>query len=171
MRSANRIRIATTDKVDAVDIACSEVEAAIGIPVRTELQEIEGPCLILELLLPEDGLRAASTSRLAAAIDQGALSVEVLSTWREPPSSTAVTPRPSDLVLTPPHFDLPAVAARALDDNLPTVQWERDQRSWHLAVPCTQAAQPTRIGLSRRKGYSVRFTSLEVAAIRMGLAS
>jgi hypothetical protein len=170
MTAANRIRIATTDKADAVDIACSEVEAAIGIPVRTELQEIEGPCLILELRLREHGSRTGPLSGLAAAIDQGAPSVEVLSAWREPPS-TAVIPRPSDLVLTPLQRDLPAVAARALDDNLATVQWEPDTCSWHLAVPSTQAAILTRIGLSRRKGYSVRFTSLDVSAIRKGLAS
>jgi hypothetical protein len=169
MAPANRMRIVTNDKADAVYIACSEVESAIGIPVRTELQEIEGPCLILELRLGDDGFRA-SPSRLAAAIDQGAPNVEVLSTWREPVSA-AVTPRQSDLVLTPDRHELPAVAVRALDDNLPTVQWQPEARSWQLAVPCAQDAKPTRIGLSRRKGYSMRFTSLDVAAIRKGLAS
>ncbi len=169
MASANKIRIVTTDRADAVDIACSEVESAIGIPVRTELQEIEGPRLILELRLGEDGFRA-SPARLAAAIDQRARNVEVLSTWREPPSA-AVHARPSDVVLTSLLHDLPAVAARALDCNLPTAQWQSDARSWQLAVPCAQPATLTRIGLSRRKGYSVRFTSLDVTAIRKGLAA
>jgi hypothetical protein len=167
MTSAKMIRVAMIDGVDAVDTACSEVEGAIGIPVRTELQEIEGHCLILELRVGEDGVHTASPSRLAAAIDRGVSSVEVLSAWREPPSDLA-TPRQSDLVLTELHGDLPSVALRALDDNLPTAQWEPETRSWHLAVP---ARQPTRIGLSHRKGYSMRYTSFDIMAIRKGLAS
>jgi hypothetical protein len=47
--------------------------------MRTELLEIEGPSLILELRLGDDGFRA-SPSRRAAAIDQCAPYVEVLST-------------------------------------------------------------------------------------------
>jgi hypothetical protein len=38
-------------------------------------------------------------------------------------------------------------------------------------VPNVSVDRPTMVGLARRRGYSLRFSSLEAAAIQRGLAS
>ena len=45
MKATNMLRIATADTAGVLDSACSEVEMAVGLPVRPELQEIENGCL------------------------------------------------------------------------------------------------------------------------------
>ena len=99
MTATNRIRIATTDSQDAVGVACSEVESAVGLPVQVEFQEIEGECLILELRLGDDNVPSPSPSRLAVAVDKAVPDVEVLSAWTEP-TSIWRPPRRSDAIVT-----------------------------------------------------------------------
>ena len=169
MTTTNKIRIATADTTNVSTLACSEITAAVGLPVHPEFQEIEGDCLILELRLRGETLQAASPKRLAAAVGNGAPTVEVLSAWNEP-GSGQIRPKLCRDVLGLLYDDMPNVAHRALDDNLATAAWDRSDSSWHLAVPSSCDAQPI-VGLSHRRGYSRRFTSLEAASIRSGLAS
>ena len=169
MTTTNKIRIATADTTNASTLACSEITAAVGLPVHPEFQEIEGDCLILELRLRGETLQAASPKRLAAAVGNAAPTVEVLSAWNEP-GSGQIRPKLCRDVLGLLYDDMRNVAHRALDDNLATAAWDRSDSSWHLAVPSSCDAQPI-VGLSHRRGYSRRFTSLEAASIRSGLAS
>jgi hypothetical protein len=171
MTASNMIRIATTDTTGAVEIACSEVKIAVGLPVTAAFQEIEGGCLILELRLGNESGLTPSPSRLAAVVDESLSNVEVLSAWKVRSASASPPPRHSDTILTPLHDSIPSVAHRAVHDGLPTAQWQSNEGSWQLAVPNVCAIQPTMVGLSRRRGYSQRFSSLEAAAIQRGLAS
>ena len=166
MTASNMIRIATTDTTDAVEMACSEVKNAVGLPVTAAFQEIEGGCLILELRLGNEVGFTPSPSRLAAVVDESSSSVEVLSAWKVRSTSASPPPRHSDTVLAPLHDSIPPVASRAVHDGLPTAQWQSDEGSWQLAVPNVSSVQPTLVGLSRRRGYSQRFSSLEAAAIQ-----
>jgi hypothetical protein len=169
MTTTNKIRIATADTPNACTLACSEITAAVGLPVRPEFQEIEGDCLILELRLGSGTHHAAQPKHLAAAVGNGAPAVEVLSAWNEHDSGQ-IRPKLCRDVLGSLYDDMPNVAHRALDDNLATAVWDPSDSSWHLAVPSSCDAQPI-VGLSHRHGYSHRFTSLEAASIRSGLAS
>ena len=81
MNATNMLRIATADTAGAVDSACSEVEMAVGLPVRPEMQEIENGCLIVELRLGDAHVHTPSPSRLAIAVDKSTTDVEVLSAW------------------------------------------------------------------------------------------
>lgn len=172
MTGTNRIRIATTDSAEALDIACSEVESAVGLPVKAELQEIEGGCLILELRLGTEHVHVhvPPPSRLAMVVDKAVPNIEVLSAWREP-SASCGSARPCDAVLAVPRDAMPPLALRAVSDNVATAQWEVSDRSWRLAVPFVNATKAGIVGLAHRRGYSFRFTSLDAAAIRIGLAS
>jgi hypothetical protein len=168
MNASNKIRIATPDMAGAVRFACSTVEAAVGISVEPELQEIEGRYLIVELRVDDPSNKNPTPSRIASAVDRSATSVEVLSAWQEP-SPTVARPRDSDSVVTAPDPSMSPIAFRSLQDQLPTAKWQPGSSAWHLAVPCARAQQPTVIGISSRRGYSVRFTSLEVESLRNGL--
>jgi hypothetical protein len=90
MTATNKIRIATADRSGALDLVCSEVESAVGMPVRPVFQEIEGDCLILELRLDDDAAQAPLPTRLALAVDTVARDVQVLSAWNEPEASEGV---------------------------------------------------------------------------------
>jgi hypothetical protein len=169
MRAINKLRISTTDASNALDLACSEVESAVGLPVEAEFQEIEGNCLILELRLGTEAVLTPSALRLAHAVDSRAAEVEVLSAWSENPT---VTPAPKFCadVLSADLDAMPAVAHRAVSDDLPTAEWDRSRNAWHLAVPSACREQPI-VGLLHRSGYSHRFTTVDVRALRSGLAS
>jgi hypothetical protein len=169
MTATNKIRIATADQSGAINLVCSEVESAVGMSVHPEFQEIEGDCLILELRLGDGAVHTPLPTRLAMAVDHAARDVQVLSAWNEPASSELV-PKDCQNVLGVLFDTMPPVAHRALIDSLPTAQWDRSDASWHLAVPSVFATRPL-VGLSRRRGYTHRFTSFEAAAIRCGLAS
>jgi hypothetical protein len=169
MPVTSKIRVATSDTADAVDVACSEVRLAVGLPVQAEFQEIEGACLILELRLGIDTIDPEPPSRLAADLVKTSSFVEVLSAWTEDATGMP-SPRYSNHVLAQRFDVLPPVADRAFHDNLATAFWDRADTSWHLAVPSVCGSQRI-VGLSRRNGYTRRFTSLDVAAIRSGLAS
>ena len=42
MTAKNMLRVAMQDEAHAIDIACSDIESAVGLHVRAEFQEIEG---------------------------------------------------------------------------------------------------------------------------------
>lgn len=169
MRATNKLRISTTDSSNALDVACSEVESAVGLPVQAELQEVEGDCLIVELRLGTDAVLSPPASRLAYAIDKSASDVEVLSAWSEPVRATPAA-RFCEEVLGADHDAMPPTAVRAIADNLPTAQWDRSASSWHLAVPSECRAQVI-VAMLHRSGYSHRFTTVDAFACRNGLAS
>ena len=118
MTTTNKIRIATADTTNASTLACSEITAAVGLPVHPEFQEIEGDCLILELRLGGETLLAAPPKHLAAAVGNGAPAVEVLSAWNE--YAGQIRPKLCRDVLGSLYDDMPNVAHYALDDNLAT---------------------------------------------------
>jgi hypothetical protein len=169
MTAKSMLRIATPDAVDAIDIACSDVGSAVGLPVRAEFQEIEGGNLIIELQLGNEAEHIPHPSRLASVVDKAVFNMEVLSSWTEstPPEPA---PRPCPEVFGVGYEPLPQVAQRALDDDLPTAKWDRSDTSWHLAVPSVCGGKAI-VGMSRRSGYSHRFTAHDAAALRCGLAS
>ena len=169
MTIKNKLRVAMPDTAHAIGIACSDVESAVGLRVRAEFQEIEGGNLIIELQLGVEAEQSPHPARLASAIDEAVAHVEVLSSWNE---STAIEPPPRHCpdVLGVGYEQLPHVAQRALDDNLPTAEWDRSDSSWHLAVPSVCGGKAI-VGMSHRGGYSHRFTAHEAAALRSGLAS
>jgi hypothetical protein len=169
MTAKRMLRIATPDALHAMNTACSDVESAVGLPVRAEFQEIEGDNLIIELLLGDEALHVPHPSRLASAIDKAVPNMEVLSSWTE---STTPEPAPQKCpdVLGVGYEPLPQVAQRALDDDLPTAKWDPSDSSWHLAVPSVCRGKAI-VGMSYRKGYEFRFTTHDAAALRSGLAS
>jgi hypothetical protein len=169
MRAINKLRISTTDASNALDLACSEVESAVGLPVQAEFQEIEGYRLILELRLGTETVFSPPASRLAHAVDSSATELEVLSAWSED-ARPALAPKFCQDVLSTELDAMPPVAHRAISDDLPTAVWDRARNSWLLAVPSACHEQPI-VGLLHRSGYSHRFTTVDVRAIRSGLAS
>lgn len=170
MTAKNMLRVAMQDKAHAIDSACSDVESAVGLRVRAEFQEIEGSNLIIELQLIDDEADVAPhPSRLASVVDSVVSHLEVLSSWEEA-SSPEPAPRRCHDVLGVGYEPLPRVAQRALDDNLPTAAWDRSASSWLLAVPSVCSGKAI-VGMSRRHGYSHRFTAHDADALRLGLAS
>jgi hypothetical protein len=102
-------------------------------------------------------------------IDETVSNIEVLSSWKE-----STSPEPTPLlcpnVLGVSYEPLPQVAHRALNDDLPTAEWDRSDSSWHLAVPSV-CGRKAIVGMSHRCRYSLRFSALDAAALRSGLAS
>jgi hypothetical protein len=169
MRATNKLRISTTDASNALGMACSEVESAVGLPVQAEFQEIEGDCLIVEIRLGTDAVLSPPASRLAHSIDKSANDVRVLSVWSEPVRSTPAAKFCAD-VLGADHDAMPPVALRAIEDDLPTAQWDRSTSIWHLAVP-SECRDQVIVGMLHRTGYSHRFSTVDAFAFRSGLAS
>jgi hypothetical protein len=163
------LRIATPDADRAIEIACSDVESAVGLPVRAEFQEVEGGKLIIELQLGGTTARSHNPSQMASAVGEKVSNLEVLSSWTQPTSLQPV-PRPCPDVLGVGYERLPHVAQRALADGVPTAEWDRSNSCWRLAVPsiCRDTAI---VGMSHRSGYSHRFTAHHAATLRLGLAS
>ena len=83
MTATNKLRVATIDTAHATDIARSEVESAVGLPVRAEFQEIEDGNVIIELQLGNESVHTPHHSRLASAVDKAGANLEVLSSWKE----------------------------------------------------------------------------------------
>jgi hypothetical protein len=167
MTATNKLRVATMDTAHAIDIACSVVLSAVGLPVRAEFQEIEGGSLIIELQVGNESVHTPHPSRLACTVENAAADVEVLSSWKEP-ASPEPTPRHCPEVMGVVYESLSEVAQRAFDDDLPTAKWDRADSSWHLAVPSVCSGKAI-IGMSHRRGYSHRFTVHDAAALRCGL--
>jgi hypothetical protein len=170
MTTKRMLRIATPDAVHAIDTACSDVESAVGLPVRAEFQEIEGGNLIIELQLGDEAIHTPRASLLASVVDRAVSNMEVLSSWTESTASGPAPRRCFDVLGVGYEQLLPQVAQRALDDDLPTAKWDRSDSSWHLAVPSVCGGNAI-IGMSHRCGYSHRFTAHDAAAFRSGLSS
>jgi hypothetical protein len=169
MTAKTMLRVATRNTAHAVDVACSDMESAVGLRVRPEFQEIEGRNVIVEVQLGDEAESSPHPSRLASEIGVAVPTIEVLSSWTELISPDP-TPRQCPDVLGVGYERLPDVAQRALDDDLPTAQWNRSDSSWHLAVRSICGGKAI-VGLSYRGGYSHRFTAHDAAALRSGLAS
>jgi hypothetical protein len=169
MTARTMLRVAILDGTHAIDVACSDVESAIGLRVRAEFQEIEGGNLIVEFQLGDEAEPTAHPAQLASVIDDTVSSIDVLSSWKE-----STLPEPTPLrcpsVLGVGYEPLPHVARRALHDDLPTAKWDRSDSSWHLAVPSLCCGKAI-VGMSYRCGYSHRFSAHDAAALRSGLAS
>ena len=168
MTATNRLRVATIDTARAIDMACSEVESAVGLPVLPEFQEIECGNLIIELRLGSETIHTPHPSRLASAVDAAAANLEVLSSWKASASPEPARRHCLD-VMEVGCEPLPQVARRAFDDDLPTAEWDRANSSWHLAVPSVCSGKAI-VGLSHRRGYSHRFTAHDAAALKRGLS-
>jgi len=54
MTEKTMLRVATLNTAHAIDVACSDMESAVGLRVRAEFQEIEGCNLTVELRLGDD---------------------------------------------------------------------------------------------------------------------
>jgi hypothetical protein len=169
VRATSKLRIAMTDATNALGVACSEVEGAVGIPVQAEFQEIEGDCLIVEFRLGTDSVLSPPASRLAYAVDHSANDVEVLSAWSEPMQLAPVARFCAD-VFGAEHDAMPAAARRAVADDLPTALWDHADRRWDLAVPSACRDQVI-VGMRHRHGYTHRFNTVDAFALRNGLAS
>jgi hypothetical protein len=169
MRATNKLRISTTDSSNALDIACAEVESVVGLPVQAEMQEIEGDRLIVEMRLGTDAVLSPPATRLAYAIDKSARDIELLSVWNEPVRLMPAA-RFCEDVFGAEYDSMPPVALRAIEDDLPTAQWDHSVSRWHLAVP-SECRDQVIVGLIHRTGYSHRFNTVDAFALRNGLAS
>jgi hypothetical protein len=50
MTAKTMLRVATRNTAHAVDVACSDMESAVGLRVRPAFQEIEGRNVIVEIM-------------------------------------------------------------------------------------------------------------------------
>jgi hypothetical protein len=172
----NTIRIATPDTDHALGDVKVEVERATGFAAHLELQEIDSTELVVELRLADSS--AVRPGLVARAVERSTGGREVLSAWTEAPFRCDPTP-PLEQTLLNTGGPMPAVAQRALRDELPTAQWlsvdggstAGGQRQWHLAVPMIRSDGQSVVGLRPRRGYSLRFNPLDAVATRVDLAS
>ena len=170
MTSTSKLRVATPDIADALDAVKVEVEGATGIAEQPVFQEIDRSELVVELSLADAG--AVDPGHIAVAVESSASDLDVLSTWRESPVAHDPAPTASETVFNVIADPLPAVARRALHDDLPTAQWlptirdvaGGDRSYGTLAVPVIRSDGPSLVGVRRRNGYSFRFNALEAAA-------
>jgi len=79
MTARTMLRVATPDAAHAVDVACSDVESAVGLRARAEFQEIEGGNVIVELQLGDATAPSPPAARLASVIDGAVSNMGLLS--------------------------------------------------------------------------------------------
>lgn len=163
-----RLRLAMADVPGALDAVTARVRATRGFVLEPTLQEIEGDELVVELSAAD-----VPGPVLAEAVRATAAGADILSVWSEP---VALPPVVAPAGGPPAGEDLPVVVRRALHSGIPTARWsprsETDPAGgWHLAVPVLAAGGPPCVGLARRRGYSWRFSSLDVLALRAALVA
>jgi hypothetical protein len=168
MESPNKIRVAVPSGLGALALVKVEVAAALGAVPSPELQELECGQIVVEMKLPEASHLPSTPSDLAQEIARGTSNLEVLSAWHEP-TSVPPAPKPPAAVLRSSEVALSLVAVRALADNLPTSTWRAHYGHWTLGVPFPAEDGTRSVAISQRRGYSRRFSSLEVAATRQSL--
>ena len=177
MTARNKLRLAVSDRAGALEAVRSELQESTGWLVLPELQESERGSLIIEVRVIEPS--EPDSQGLVRALDRTNRGIDILSAWREVPTSLRVPRPPSHAVLATTAGKLPGVAQRAIDDGVPTATWVaagsvgRSERpsEWVLAVPVARASGDNVVGISRRSGYSHRFASTDADAIRFELAS
>ncbi len=177
MTAASKLRVATADAPDALDLMKVGVETATGFAVEPQFQEIDCGDLVVEMRLTDS--QAAAPQLVARAIERSACGIEVLSTWKEASPTRAPAPVSSGQVFDVLEGPLPKVARRALLDDIPTAQWRgraggaarADRSYWQLAVPVVRSDGQSIVGVHRRQGYSLRFGVHDAGAVREGLTS
>jgi hypothetical protein len=175
MAPTSKLRIATADVAGALDVVRNEVEHATGLAVHPVLQEVDTTALVVEVAVASPA--KVDPKSLARFVDAAAGSLDVLGSWTETPDGTQDAPRPA-LVLDVVEDPLPEAARRAVRDDVPTAQWlpsvadiaGGDRSYWLLAVPARRSDGAQVVGLSRRQGYSHRFSASEARATALRLA-
>jgi hypothetical protein len=177
MMAPNKVRVAVSDGSEALKAVHADIEGAARCAVLPELQETERGSLIVEMRLMGQGAR--DSSDLARAIKRSNSDIEVLSCWRDGTSPERAASVPLHSVVPATTGELPDVARRALRDGVPTAAWLGSPfvrpggrpSGWLLAVPLEAPDGGKVVGLSRRTGYSYRFASTDVEAIRSELVA
>jgi hypothetical protein len=179
MKFSRKLRIATANSDNALHLVQSEVSGITGMPVEVDFQEIDENDLIIELRIDDLILETTDPLELAINVERSTIGVEVLSVWDEPSSFTPTSGIPIDTVVEMPGTPLPAVARRALRDDLPTALWQmpfgrrsraRSDGSWVLAVPLRPRSGRRPVALTHRAGYALRFGTYDVRSIRNAFA-
>jgi hypothetical protein len=177
MTHSNKLRVATADMENALELVTVEVERATGFAVQPVLQEIDRADLVVELRLPDSD--AVDSRHIACAVERTASNLDVLSNWIEASMPAVPAPASSESVLDVARDPMPEVAQRALRDQIPTAQWldirggtaEDDRSCWVLAVPVMRSDGHSRVGVRRRHGYSLRFSAYEATTTQVGVGS
>ncbi len=170
--NTSKLRIALRDNPDDIEFVRTKVEADTGMVLEPEFQEIDTTQLIVELRVAGAGHRR---DRLAEAVGDSVPEVDVLSTWHELPSPDAPGRPAFDAVVVVPTADAPEAVHRSLCSGIPTAMWcapgAGDDRSaagsgWLLSVPLDHGGISPVTALARRRGYSIRFSAHDAAAVR-----
>lgn len=185
MEPTSKLRVLTRDTPDALRVLREEVEEATGRAAEPEIQEVDGPELVVELRLA--GPTPVAPGLVARAVGRSSRGLEVLSTWNEASPVTAPTPAPSRVILDGRQDHLPAVVRRALRDAIPTAQWQGTEgpsspesrsclsperrRAWQLAVPMVTPDGRRLVAYQQRRGHAFRFGMHDVVAARAEVAS
>jgi hypothetical protein len=173
MEPTGKLRVAIPDRDNALEVVTTEIEEATGISVAPEFQEIDRGDLVVEVRL--DDADAADAELVAHAVERLSGSVVVLSSWQEVATPAPTTALASQSVFVGAETPMPEVARRALQDDLPTAKWPSNvgdpKGYWQVAVPFHRHDGEVVVGFQQRSGYSRRFGTHEVAALRLGLAS
>ncbi len=121
MRPTSKLRVVTADSPDALHVIRQEVEGATGLAVEPEIQEVDGPDLVVELRLLDSS--TVVPGLVTRAVGRSTEGLDVLSTWNDGGRVTDPAPVPGQVILDGLDAHLPAVVRRALRDDLPTAQW------------------------------------------------
>jgi hypothetical protein len=177
MTTTSKLRVSVSDQADALEILRSEVEGATGFAVEPELQEAEHDELVVEMRFT--GLVTPEPQLVARAVQRSTAGIDVLSSWNEQVPVGTPAPAILDSLYRTTDAKMPPAAWRAARDRLATAQWiaptddepANDRSYWQLAVPVLQGDGHSLIGVQQRWGYAHRFSTQDVAAGRLRLAS
>ena len=176
-----KLRVALVDAPEALQVFTTSA-LATGMVLVPELQEIDHRDLVVELCAPAG---APAPAKLASALRRHVPGCELLSVWDDADPGSAARPAAgsqaaaatlTDIVLAPVDDGAPAAARRAVDSGVPTAAWccsghdsgDPDLHpGWLLAVPVPSArAEVPAVALSYRRGYTMRFSTGDAAAVR-----
>lgn len=164
MTDAHKLRVATADHPAALSLVRAEVAGALGVVPGTDLQELDGGEVVVELSLPCRADLPATPADLARLVRRWVGPVEVLGAWRQRSGAGASACRAGGDVVVPHRAAEDPVAARAMVDGVPTAAWQSAERRWTLGVPRVLGDGSLRVVVARRGGYHARFTDADVAA-------
>jgi len=172
MTSSIRLRVAVTDSSSAIGMVTTCIHRATGMVAQPEYQELDRHDLILELSV--QSVDSAHPSGLARIVERHSDGFELLSSWRELEDGTEIGRRQPNEVCRA-DIQLPHCAARAVRDHLPTSQWlaglDGHPPHWELAVPCPEHDDRIIAAITRRNGYSQRFSALDARALHRQMTS